>query len=164
MDKTDVDRVCHRQVPSTSFATEHAGSHYAFCSVQCRDRFLEHPHLYIGYPGSPAPAQQGRQVIKRHRLMLSASLDVTQAEKVKRALYGMVGVQEVEIEENRIEIQYDLIIVTMEQIAEKIESTGAHLGEGWLDRLKFALINNLEEIEANSLEVEKPNGLHYPIR
>lgn len=157
------DYVCGMQVPSTSFATEYAGGHYAFCSAQCKERFLANPHLYIGFPGRPAPAQEGKEVIKRHRLLLSAQLDAMQAERVKRALLEMMGIHEVYIEGDKIEIQYDLIKVTAEQIADKLALIGADLGEGWIDRLRLAFINNLEEIEINSLEVEKKDGFHYPL-
>ncbi|MFZ2302244.1 MAG: YHS domain-containing protein, partial [Gallionella sp.] len=75
MNETVKDYVCQMQVPSTSFPTEYAGGHYAFCSAQCRERFLANPHLYIGFPGRKAPAQEGKQVIKRRRLLLSAPLD-----------------------------------------------------------------------------------------
>ena len=163
MNKIIEDPVCHMQVVSTSFATEYAGNHYAFCSAQCKERFLANPHLYIGFPGHKAPAQEGKKVIKRHRLLLSASLDAMQAERVKRALLEMMGIHEVHIEGDKIEIQYDLIQVTAEQIAEKLALIGADLGEGWIDRLKLAFINNLEEIEINSLEVENRDGYHYPL-
>ncbi|MDP2694123.1 MAG: YHS domain-containing protein [Gallionella sp.] len=155
------DPVCHMQVISTSFATEYASGHYAFCSAQCKERFLANPHLYVGFPGRKAPAQEGKEVIKRHRLLLSASLDAIQAERVKHALLGMMGIHEVHVEGNKIEIQYDLIQVTAEQIAEKLALIGADLGEGWIDRLKLALINNLEEIEISSLEID--NRKHYPL-
>ena len=155
MNETVKDYVCHMQVPSTSFATEYAGGRYAFCSAQCQERFLANPHLYIGFPGRQAPAQEGKQVIKRRRLLLSASLDAMQAEQVKQALLEMMGIHEVCIEGDKIEIQYDLIQATAEQIADKLASIGADLGGGWMDRLKLAFINNLEEIEINSLEVEK---------
>jgi len=157
------DPVCHMQVISTLFATEYEGCYYAFCSAQCQERFMATPHLYIGFPGNPAPAQEGKKVIKHRRLLLSAQLDAIQAERVKHALLGMMGIHEVHVEGNKIEIQYDLIQVTAEQIAEKLALIGADLGEGWIDRLKLALINNLEEIEINSLEVEKRDGYHYPL-
>ncbi len=155
MNETVKDYVCQMQVPSTSFATEYAGGYYAFCSAQCKERFLANPHLYIGFPGRKAPAQEGVKVIKRHRLSLSMLLNAAQAEQVKQALLEMMGMLEVSIEGNRIEIQYDLIQVTLEQIADKLGLIGTDLGTGWMDRLKLAFINNLEEIEINSLEVEK---------
>src|SRR3989338_8321031 len=92
------DPVCHMEVPATSFATEYAGIHYSFCSAQCKERFLASPHLYVGFPGNPAPAQEGKEVIKRHRLLLSAPLDAIQAEQVKQALIEMMGIHEVYIE------------------------------------------------------------------
>lgn len=155
MNETVKDPVCHMEVPATSFATEYAGGHYAFCSAQCKERFLANPHLYIGFPGRKAPAQEGKKVIKRHRLLLSAPLDTMQAEQVKHALLEMMGIQEASIAGNKIEIQYDLVQVTAEQIADKLTLIGAGLGGGWVDRLKLAFINNLEEIEISSLEVEK---------
>jgi len=154
MNETVKDYVCQMQVPPTSFATEYAGGHYAFCSAQCRERFLANPHLYIGFPGRKAPAQEGKQVIKRRCLLLSAPLDPLQAEQVKRALREMMGIQEVYIEGDKIEIQYDLIQATAEQIADKLALIGADIGGDWMNRLKLAFISNLEEIEINSLEVE----------
>jgi YHS domain-containing protein len=161
VNKTVEDPVCHVQVASASFATKYAGCHYAFCSAQCRERFLANPHLYIGFPGHKAPAQEGKKVIKRHRLLLSAPLDATQAEQVKQALLEMKGMHEVCIEGGKIEIQYDLMQVTTEQIADKLALAGAGLGGGWVDRLKLAFINNLEEIEISSLEVENWKPFHY---
>ena len=149
------DYVCQMQVPSTSFATEYAGGHYAFCSAQCKERFLANPHLYVGFPGNPAPAQEGKKVIKRRSLLLSVPLDAMQAEQVRRALLGMMGIEEVRIEGSKIEIQYDLIQATVEQIADRLASIGVDLGGDWMNRLKLAFISNLEEVEINSLEVEK---------
>jgi len=154
------DYVCHMQVPSTSFATEYAGGHYAFCSVQCRERFLANPHLYIGFPGHKAPAQEWKKVIKRRRLLLSAPLDAKQAELVKRALLEMMGISEICIEGDKIEIQYDLMQITAEQITNKLALIGTELGGGWMDRLKLAFINYLEEREVDSLEVANKKGCH----
>ena len=101
------------------------------------------------------------KVIKRHRFLLSAPLDAIQAERVKQALLEMMGMDEVFIEGDKIEIQYDLMQVTAEQIADKLALIGAGLGEGWVDRLKLAFINNLEEIEISSLQVD--NRSRYPL-
>jgi len=154
------DPVCHMQVPSSSFATEYSGMHYAFCSAQCNERFLSHPHLYVGVPGHKAPAQHGREVIKRRHFVLSIPFEVMQAEQVKRALFEMMGIKKVGIEGDKIEIQYDLIQVTAGQIADKFALTGTDLGKGWKDRFKMALINYLEECEIDSLEVENKKGCH----
>ena len=154
------DPVCHMQVPATSFATEYAGISYAFCSAQCQERFQTNPHLYVGLPGHKAPAQQGRQVIKRRRFVLSAPLDATQAGQVKRALFEMMGMHDVCIEGDKIEIQYDLMQATAEQIADKLDSIGTGLGAGWQEHIRLAFINYLEECEIDSLEIENKKGCH----
>jgi len=154
------DYVCHMQVPAASFAVEYAGIHYSFCSAQCRERFLANPHLYIGFPGHKAPAQQGKEVIKQRRMVLSAPLDAKQAELVKRALLEMMGISEICIEGDKIEIQYDLMQITAEQITNKLALIGTELGGGWMDRLKLAFINYLEEREVDSLEVANKKGCH----
>jgi len=154
------DPVCHMQVSAASFATEYAGISYAFCSAQCQERFQTNPHLYVGLPGHQAPAQQGRQVIKRRRFVLSAPLDAMQVEQFKRALFEMMGIHDVCIVGDNIEIQYDLMQATAEQIAVKLGLIGADLGGGWKDRIRLAFINYLEECEIDSLEVENKKGCH----
>ena len=153
MNNSVKDPVCHMEVSPESFAIEYEGIHHAFCSEQCKERFLSNPHLYIGFPGHKAPAQQGVAVIKKHRLALSTPLDTAQAELVKRALTEMMGIHEIRIEGDKIEIQYDLVQVTAEQIANRLELIGIELGKDWIDRFKLAIINELEETEVGSLEV-----------
>lgn len=160
MYKTVEDPVCHMKVSETSFATEYEGISYAFCSAQCKDRFLANPRLYAGLPGRKAAAQQGTEIIKQRRMMLSAPLDGEQAEIVKRALVEMMGICEIRIEGKKIEIQYDLMQVTAEQIADKLASIGTALGGGWMERLKLAFVNYQEECEIGSLEVTGGKRCH----
>jgi len=154
------DPVCRMEVAASSFATEYAGIAYAFCSAQCKERFLANPQLYIGFPGHKAPAQKGRKIIKQRRLLLSVPLDAMQVEQVKRALLEMMGIHKVCIEGDKLEVQYDLMQVTTEQIADKLALIGADLGGGWMDRLRLAFINYLEETEMSGLEVENKKGCH----
>ncbi|HEY3328020.1 MAG TPA: YHS domain-containing protein [Novimethylophilus sp.] len=149
------DPVCRMQVPAASFAAEHAGIIYAFCSVQCRDRFLANPHLYIGFPGRKAPAQEGLKIVKCRRIRFAYPLDTTQAKRVQDALTGKMGVQDVHIEDDKMDIQYDLIQVTEEQLENELTSVGIALGQGWAHRLKYAFIHFEEEFEIGNLEVTK---------
>lgn len=160
MNKTVEDPVCHMGVPSTSFPVEYGGIHYAFCSAQCKDRFLENPHLYVGSPGRRAAAQQGRQIIKQRRMVLSAPLDKEQADVVRRVLHEMMGIIDICIEGKEIYIRYDLMQVTAEQIADRLASIGGKLGGGWMERLKLAFINYQEECEIGNLEATKKKGCH----
>lgn len=154
------DPVCHMAVSAASFATEYAGIPYAFCSAQCKERFLANPHLYVGFPGHKAPAQQGKKVIKQRRMVLSVPLEAKQAELVKHALLAMMGIDEICIEGDKIEIQYDLMQVTVEQISNKLALIGAELGGGWMDCFKLAFINYQEECEIGSLEVASNKRCH----
>lgn len=154
------DPVCHMSVHGTSFAAEYAGIHYAFCSTQCRERFLANPHLYIGLPGHQSPAQQGRAIIKQRSILLSAPLEAKQGKLVKSALLEMMGISDVCIESNTIKIQYDLMQATAEQIADKLALIGTELGGGWMNRLKLAFINYQEECEIGSLDVTNRKGGH----
>jgi YHS domain-containing protein len=149
------DPVCQMQVLAASFATEYSGIKYAFCSEQCQDRFLANPHLYIGFPGHKAPAQEGVEVVKFRKIRLASSLDMAQAQQIHKALTDMMGVREVHIDGNKLEVRYDLIQVTEEQIENKLVSFGAALGQGWTDRIRRAFTHFKEETEVGSLEVTK---------
>lgn len=149
------DPVCHMQVPAASFATEYSGIKYAFCSAQCQGRFLANPHLYIGFPGHKAPAQEGLELVKCRRICFAYPLDTAQAKRVRDVLTGMMGVQDVRIESGRMDIQYDLMQVTEEQIENELISVGIALGQGWAHRLKHAFIHFEEEFEIGNLEVAK---------
>lgn len=160
MDNMTQDPVCHMSVPDTSFVIEYAAIRYAFCSKQCQDRFLANPHLYIGLPGKKAVAQRGKALIKQRRMKLSAPLDPVQAVLVKRALLKMMGIGEIRIEGEIMELRYDLMQVTAEQIAEELVLIGTRLGGGWIDSLKLAFINYQEECEIASLEVTDRTHRH----
>lgn len=149
------DPVCHMQVSASSFDTEYSGMTFAFCSEQCRDRFLANPHLYIGFSGQKAPAQEGVEVLKCRKIHLDFPLNATQYQQVHDALTSMMGVQYIHIDGDNLEIKYDLILVTAEQIENKLVSVGASLGQGWTDRLRRAFIHFEEESEVGSLEVMK---------
>ncbi len=154
------DPVCHMDVPAASFSAEYAGIGYVFCSAQCKERFQENPKLYVGVPGRKAPAQQGERVIKKRSLVLSDPLNEVQIEQVKNALLAMMGVEEVCIASDRMEVQYDLIQVTAEQLANKLALIGAELDNGWVDRLKLGFINYQEECEIGNLEIRRDPSCH----
>lgn len=68
------DPVCGMIVEPQANSIEYLQMHYAFCSQQCKDRFIANPHLYIGYPGQKAPKQEGMEVVKRRRIRLGHPL------------------------------------------------------------------------------------------
>lgn len=157
------DPVCGMQVEPHMYATEYQQSHYAFCSTQCRDRFLANPHLYIGHSGLKAPKQEGLEVLKQRRLHVARSLSPSQADTLIGALQAMMGIKSVTVDDVKIEITYDLLQVTAEQIETKITEIGVQLGEGWTEQLHRAFVHYEEELEVENLEAYKKHRFHqYP--
>lgn len=155
------DPVCQMLVASDQNAVTYLDMEFAFCSQQCKERFLANPHLYIGTPGEQAPKQTGREVIKRRRLRLEEPLPESAAQLVIDRLRAMMGVYSVDVEADRLTITYDLLQATAEQIEAALQQVGAHLGEGWGDRLRRAFVHYAEETEVANLEVQPRPYAHH---
>ncbi len=149
------DPVCGMQVEPHMYATKYLQSGYAFCSSQCRDRFLANPHLYIGFPGQKAPKQEGLEVLKQRRLHIAQALSSHQAKKLIETLEEVMGIKSVEVNGDKIDITYDLLQITAGQIEKKMDEIGVQLGEGWAEKLHRAFMHNVEELEIDNLEVHK---------
>lgn len=153
------DPVCGMEVEPQQHATEYLQSSYAFCSTQCRDRFLANPYLYIGYPGKKAPKQEGLKFLKQRKLSLADSLSPTQADRLIHALEAMMGIKSIIADGDKIVITYDLLQATATQIETKLAEIGVMLGEGWSEQLRRAFVHYEEELEVSSLEVQDPKHI-----
>lgn len=154
------DPVCQMWVPQDRHAIQYLGMDYAFCSQQCKDRFLANPHLYVGVPGEEAPRHTGQEVIKRRRLQLDTPLSDTAARQVIEHLLAMMGVYAVDVDGVHVSITYDLLQATAEQIEGALQQAGAHLGAGWSQSLRRAFVHYLEETEMASLEARSDAHEH----
>lgn len=152
MSVLEKDPVCGMGVDEPKVEITYAGIHYVFCSNQCRDRFEANPHLYIGHPGHKAPKQKGVQVIKRRLFKLEQSLSSTDAKVLAKELHEMMGIRKIHIEDMDIEVTYDLIEATAEQIEDRMVNIGIKLGEEWSQRLRRGVIHLFEETEVSSME------------
>ena len=160
-EKTIRDPVCGMQVTPDQHAITYQKMHFAFCSTQCEERFLANPHLYIGYPGNKAPAQEGRTVMKHRRLKLEQSLPDELAQQVIASIEEMMGIGHIEIKDDTIDIHYDLLQITEAQIESALAEIGATLGHSWSGRLRCAFVHYFEETEISSLEVLPGAGSHH---
>jgi YHS domain-containing protein len=134
--------------------TIYEGIHYAFCSEQCRQRFVANPHLYIGVPGEKAPKQKGVVLFKRRRFQLDTPLAAHDAVVLGEALGAMMGVKAIVIQDdNIVTITYDLLQATADQFEAKMGEVGVKLGEGWAERLRRGFVHYMEECEVENLEV-----------
>lgn len=151
------DPVCGVEVPPQQHAIDYLKIPYAFCSRQCLERFLAHPHLYAGQPGRKAPRQEGKRVLKRRSLHLAEALDPGQIAMLAESLRALRGIKQLKIEPDALEITYDLLQVTTEQIEQSMADIGVKLGADWTERLRLAFVHYEEELEAGSLEVSDRN-------
>ncbi|MFQ5668857.1 MAG: YHS domain-containing protein, partial [Candidatus Binatia bacterium] len=110
------DPVCGMALERPGHALTYQGMHFAFCSEQCKARFLAHPHLYVGYPGQPAPNQEGQVLLKRRRLRLAQALSAEGAALVEELLGKLMGVRTVTASGAMIEVIYDLLQVSLEDL------------------------------------------------
>jgi len=155
------DPVCGMMVPPDQNAIIYQEMHFAFCSLQCKERFLANPHLYIGIPGKQAaPRQEGQKVVKRRHMHLEKALSLSEAQQVREQLLAMMGVHSVDVEGNELTITYDLVEATAQQIENALQQAGAQLGEGMGERLKRAFIHYLEETEVANLEAQSKSHGH----
>lgn len=153
MDVKLIDPVCGMEVEPHQHSLTHEGIRYAFCSSQCRERFELNPHLYIGFPGQRAPKQEGKEVIKKRRFRTEAALEPAEAEQLRKELSSMMGVLEVQVENDMVVVTYDLLQATAAQLETRLGEIGLKLGGTWSERLRAAFVHYLEEGEVESLEV-----------
>lgn len=160
MSIVDKDPVCGMVVDAHKIEIVYAGIHYAFCSNQCRERFEANPHLYIGHPGHKAPKQRGVQVVKQRRFKVEQSLTPLEAKLLIEDLHGMMGIREVHVDDMVIDVTYDLMEATAEQIEERLAEAGLKLGGDWPERLRRGFVHFLEENEVSSMEELPHKHLH----
>jgi len=144
--------VCHMMVNKGNFFLDYQQRRFLFCSQQCLQRFKSNPHLYIGRPVVPAPAQQGHQIIKMRKIKTGRLLTDVQCYVIESEIKQMMGIRFIQVEPGYISITYDLMQVTVEQIETAIEDTGNKLDKKLGESLKHVFMNYVEETELVNLE------------
>jgi YHS domain-containing protein len=157
-DATVIDPVCGMHVNPSQLPLEYMQMHFAFCSQQCRERFLANPGLYVGQPGKMSVKQMGHEVLKCRRLQLAEPLPAGTDEALKDTLCAMMGIKSVNYDGVHWEISYDLLQATASQIERTIIEFGVHLGGAWAERLRRAFVHYVEETEL--LNLENAGGTH----
>lgn len=167
------DVVCAMTVDENENPLSHRGIHYAFCSQQCRERFLARPNLYIGSRPGSTQGKAGAATIRRRRVLFGTPLTRAQFGQLRDGLQAMMGVLEVRVAADanaracglaagepdagggidRIEVTYDLLQATFEQIGRKISETGVVADAGGSERLRRDFVRYLEECDLDDLEI-----------
>ncbi len=169
------DPVCGMMVDEWAYQVVHRGVGYAFCSQQCRERFVSGPGLYVGRHRLLAPKQKGMEVIKRRRMALGVPLTQARFLELQGVLLSMMGVMTVRPVERMVdaggdlqgtqcatrtticieavEITYDLLQVTAGQVERKFAELNATLSSAWGERPLRDFIHYLEKCELDDLEM-----------
>jgi len=140
--------VCAMDTKKSSACAEHSGITYYFCTPQCRENFLARPLLYIG---KTSVKRMGQEVIKRRTFSLDQAMGGMQAEALLMALKQLMSVDNINIEGDRISIDYDLLEINASQIEAALVAAGASMGSGWAERLKRGWIHYTEENQLDNL-------------
>lgn len=147
-------------VKSQKLSMEYLHSSYAFCSEQCRKRFKDNPHLYIGVPGEKAPKKKGQQVLKTRCFRLESFPTTDEVHKIISRIDSMMGIKQVTIEGCDIHVKYDLLEATAEQIENVIIESGVSLSGNWMEKMRRALVYYTEDCEAANLEASSRSDTH----
>ncbi len=157
-----LDPVCLMEVQSGELDIKYMGLTYSFCSQQCRQRFTDHPHLYIGKPGKPSTKQQGKSILRKRVLKLDTPVPDEFSTEIKTVLEAMMGIINVSVEYNTVTVIYDLLQATLKQIEDSIEQSGGRLSTVWRDRIKRAFIHYHEDTELENLaDQHETHGCHH---
>ncbi len=139
-------------VSEDSYEVTQRGMTFWLCSEQCRDRFNQRPSLYIGDPKQGKSAKQhGIKVHKKRTLNLELPNNNESASLLIRALNSLMGVTEATINQGQLEIEYDLVQVSLEEIEAFIKSTGINIEQSWLDKIHDSFIHYNEEGQLDNL-------------
>jgi len=122
--------VCNMVTDHDCLSSEYRGEKFFFCSEQCLERFTANPGVYIGGRGIPSAKQRG----------------------IINDLQAMMGVIEVDVNADKINIIYDLIEVTTKQIETVLEKTGNNASKKYGEVLRRAFIHYNEETILDNLE------------
>lgn len=152
--------VCDMVVAGRDHEVTYQNMPFVFCSDQCKARFLAHPRLYIGFPGSAAPKHEGRVSLRRRHLRLEQPLSVEGKAILEGALCDVMGIDAVNVVGDRIDITYDLLEVSLEELEAILAGIGARLGGNWGETLRRAWIHESEETELGSLEATPVHRYH----
>lgn len=142
----DICPVCGMESVAEIASVEHNKIYFRFCSEQCRETFVAHPRLYSAKTG-----KQRNTHVKRRTMHMAEPVETEISELLNSYLEEMMGVKEVVIKGEKIEIVYDLFQVTESQIEKALAEVGIQFGGGWLERLRRAWVHEREETELDNL-------------
>jgi len=152
MTQTKICPVCQMAVVDDTYKSILRGMTFWLCSKQCQDRFSQKPSLYVGDPKHGKSAKQhGIKVQKTRVINLQLPDNAESVSLLIQSLMSLMGVQQAKVNQGQLEIEYDLLQVSLEDIENQIKSIGVELSQSWLDKIHEAFIHFHEEGQLDNL-------------
>jgi len=168
------DPVCGMMVDDDRYQSIHENVRYVFCCLQCVERFVEHPRLYVTVDGRPPVGRTSRT--RRRRWTFSRPLAAAEAHEMVVQLRSMMGVrgvrlldgedgrdaiarkrlagEAVRVQTDTVEVTYDLFEATAGQVERRIVEVGLSFSDGTGEKLKRDFIRYVESCELTDLVSE----------
>lgn len=146
MQLSDICPVCGMATVSGVPSVEHHRMYFHFCSEQCRETFKATPQLYAS-----GAVEKRTPVFKHRRLRLARACDPDEVMVIEAYLQEMMGVTEVHIQGDCLQITYDLLQVTQAHIEQLLNNLEVGLGNRWWQRLRRGWVHTAEKNELGNL-------------
>jgi len=151
--------VCEMKLENQLIPTEYLDVSHFFCSEQCRRLFENHPHLYIGLPGSGCAVKSRLKKVSRTNWLALKNPDKS-SESLDAAFTPLMGVEHYELCSGRLIVAYDLLQVSLKEVADHLVNHDIQTSARWYHLLRLSYINYVEENERANLESQTPKGCH----
>jgi YHS domain-containing protein len=140
------------EVSAAFFTQTYRGLELYFCSEQCEQRFRQRPKLYIGDPQhGKAAKQQGVEIPKHRKIHLKLPDNAQLKNQLVNKLQSMMGVKQLSLFSDTLEIDYDLVEVSLDEIKHAIVTMELQLDQSLIDKLHDSLLTLSESTELDSL-------------
>lgn len=144
--------VCRMTNISSSLTFNYQGVEHYFCSSQCLERFVAHPHLFVGDPKHGlSPKQRGLSALKKRRIGFAKPIDEELKAELKQSVLLLMGIKELIFDQECLYVTYDLLQVSLEQIESVIEQSSERLQSGLVNQVSRTFIHFSEECELDNL-------------
>jgi len=156
-----VDPVCQKRLEASETAHQiiYRNMSYQFCSAHCLERFVEIPEFFI----VPHLLEDIRAVPKQHRLRFNPVSSSVLEEAIER-LRTLQGVIRVSKFEKHMDLEYDVRLVSLQQIEALLANAGLPL-KGGIHRLVRGFWEFSEHNElANMASQQSPCCSRPPVR
>ncbi len=138
--------VCAMEVESSQYQTRYHKMYFHFCSEQCLETFEAMPQFYAsGAAGKRTP------VLKHRNLRLAGPCAPEELQVIVARLREMMGVTEVCVQGDRLQVSYDLLQVKLVRIEQRLNELKVALDAGWWQQVRRGWARNSEENELANL-------------